>query len=227
MSIKLNTNKERTMHRLNLPAVRKAFSALLLAVFLSFSMAGYVRAHRPSKLSGVVLDSSGAAVSAASVSLSSSQQVIVGSIKTDSQGRFEFADVPDGRYLLIVGAGGFASHQQAVIVGQDAPGEIQVTLNPGAVNEEVTITANPGLVESTGTITQQVNVISEQQIEQRAKSVTAQIANEEVGVHLQRTAPVMSGIFVRGLTGNKVNIFIDGFRYSTAAMRGASTRFSI
>ena len=100
-----------------------------------------------------------------------------------------------------------------------------MTLNPSALNEEVTVTANPGVVESTGTITQQVNVITEQQIEQRAKSVTAQIANEEVGVHLQRTAPVMSGIFVRGLTGNKVNIFIDGFRYSTAAMRGGVNTF--
>jgi outer membrane receptor protein involved in Fe transport len=55
--------------------------------------------------------------------------------------------------------------------------------------------------------------------------VTAQVAEEEVGVHLQRTATVMSGIFVRGLTGNKVNIFIDGFRYSNAAQRGGVNTF--
>ena len=55
--------------------------------------------------------------------------------------------------------------------------------------------------------------------------MTAQLANEEVGVALQRTSPTMSGIFVRGLTGNKVNVFMDGIRYSTSAQRGGVNTF--
>ncbi|MFP5264780.1 MAG: TonB-dependent receptor [Blastocatellia bacterium] len=87
------------------------------------------------------------------------------------------------------------------------------------------MTANPGLVESTESVAQPVNVISERQIDERAKSVTAQVAGEEVGVHIQRTSPTIAGIFVRGLTGNKVNVFVDGVRYSTAAMRGGINSF--
>jgi outer membrane receptor protein involved in Fe transport len=51
------------------------------------------------------------------------------------------------------------------------------------------------------------------------------VANEEVGLHLQRTSPTMAGIFVRGLTGNKVNVFVDGVRYSTSAQRGGVNTF--
>ena len=35
----------------------------------------------------------------------------------------------------------------------------------------------------------------------------------------------MAGIFVRGLTGNKVNVFVDGVRYSTGAQRGGVSTF--
>jgi outer membrane receptor protein involved in Fe transport len=35
----------------------------------------------------------------------------------------------------------------------------------------------------------------------------------------------MAGIFVRGLTGNKVNIFVDGVRYSNGAQRGGVNTF--
>ena len=44
-------------------------------------------------------------------------------------------------------------------------------------------------------------------------------------VNLQRTSPGMAGIFVRGLTGNKVNVFVDGVRYSNGAQRGGVNTF--
>lgn len=213
------------MHGTTLPAVRKAVSFLLVALLLSLSSGGAAFAAAGSSVSGVVLDSSGAAVSDASVLLLSAQQVTVGVAKTDSQGRFTFSNVPSGQYLLVVTSRGFAGHQQAVTIGSPAVDNLEVSLSPGILNEEVTVTTNLGIVESAQTIPQQVNVISEAQIEERAKSIVAQVANEEAGVHLQRTSSTMAGIFVRGLTGNKVNVFIDGFRYSTSAMRGGVNTF--
>jgi hemoglobin/transferrin/lactoferrin receptor protein len=213
------------MHTIPLNAVvRMAVCCLIVALLLSLTPKAAL-AGAGSRVSGVALDSSGAAVADASVSLLSAQQVTVGTARTDSQGRFTFSDIPAGQYMLVVTSRGFADNQQVVIVGTTAIENLEVRLDPGILNEEVTVTTNPGTVESSGTITQQVNVITENQIGERAKSVTAQIVNEEVGVHLQRTATVMSGIFVRGLTGNKVNIFIDGFRYSNAAQRGGVNTF--
>ena len=57
------------------------------------------------------------------------------------------------------------------------------------------------------------------------KTVVAQAIEGEAGVALQRTSPTMAGMFVRGLTGNKVNVFVDGVRYSNGAQRGGVNTF--
>jgi outer membrane receptor for ferrienterochelin and colicin len=55
--------------------------------------------------------------------------------------------------------------------------------------------------------------------------VVAQVANEEVGLHLQRTSPTMAEIFVRGPDGREGQRLVDGQRYSTAAARGGVSTF--
>ena len=72
---------------------------------------------------------------------------------------------------------------------------------------------------------QPVNVITADEIDGRVKTVVAQAVEGEAGVHLQRTSPTMAGMFVRGLTGNKVNVFVDGVRYSNGAQRGGVNTF--
>jgi outer membrane receptor protein involved in Fe transport len=192
-----------------------------LAALLLLSTTGLAFAS-DSSVSGVVRDRSGAVVAGARVSLMNAQQTIIKTGETDSQGGFSFDGLAGGSYLLMVVAGGFAERRIAVTAGAD---KIEVVLDPGQITEEVTVTANQGNVESVESISQQVNVINARQIEERAMSAVAQVANEEVGVHLQRTSPTMAGIFVRGLTGNKVNVFIDGIRYSTSTQRGGVSTF--
>ncbi|MFY9607459.1 MAG: TonB-dependent receptor [Blastocatellia bacterium] len=189
---------------------------LLATATLAFAADGSV--------SGLVRDASGAVVSGADVSLMNAQQTIIKTGQTDSQGSFSFEGLASGSYLLVVTAGGFSERRMAVTARAGAD-KIDVVLDPGPITEEVTVTANQGNVESVESISQQVNVISAREIEERATSVVAQIANEEVGVHLQRTSPTMAGIFVRGLTGNKVNVFVDGIRYSTSTQRGGVNTF--
>jgi hemoglobin/transferrin/lactoferrin receptor protein len=196
---------------------------LLLLLFVAPAGSGF--AADGVTVSGSVRDSAGSAVSGADVSLVTGRQSIISTAKTDTQGGFTFSGISSGSYLLVVSAHGFAQRRLAVSVGQSAPATIDVTLDPGAISEEVTVTAHPGVVELVESIAQQVNVINEEQIEQRAKAVVAQVVGEEVGVHLQRTSPTMAGVFVRGLTGNKVNVFLDGVRYSTSAQRGGVNTF--
>jgi outer membrane receptor protein involved in Fe transport len=203
-------------------SVRKIIAYQLVGMMLFLSAIQSAYAAADGAVSGIVRDSSGAVVSDATVSLLTAQKAVVASAKTDAQGKFAFSDIPQGSYLLVVSSRGFADRRQAVTA---ASGDIEVIVEPRPIIEEVTITTNPGNVESAVTVSQQVNVINEEQIEERAKAVVAQVANEEVGVHLQRTSPTVSGIFIRGLTGNKVNVFIDGVRYSNASQRGGVNSF--
>ena len=213
------------VNSLSAARARKILSYALACLLICVSLASPIRAQDTVTVSGVVHDAAGAVVPDAAVSLHNAQRAIVGSSKTDAQGRFAIPDVAKGSYLLIVASREFAERRIAINAGQGQSDNIEVVIEPRPIVEEVTVTANPGLVESVESVSQQVNVIGELQIEERAKTITAQVANEEVGVHLQRTSPTISGIFVRGLTGNKVNVFVDGVRYSTASMRGGINSF--
>jgi outer membrane receptor protein involved in Fe transport len=72
---------------------------------------------------------------------------------------------------------------------------------------------------------QPVNGMSADDVLKRAKTVVAQAFEGETGINLQRTSPGMAGVFVRGLTGGKVNVFMDGVRYSNGAQRGGVSTF--
>lgn len=196
---------------------------MLLLSFLLLS--GAVWAGDEMLVAGVVQDANGGTVAGARVLLLNAQQGILGSTRTDAQGRFNFEHVPRGSYVLHVTALGFAERRVAANPAQADVANLEVVLSLESVHEEITVTANLGRVDGSAEISQQVNVTSASQIQLRAKAVAAQAVNEEVGVHLQRTSPTIAGVFVRGLTGDKVNVFVDGVRYSTSAMRGGINTF--
>src|SRR5262245_21591377 len=196
--------------------------SIIALVLLLMPIVAYGRER--TTVSGVIKDALGAPISGANVSLTSANETFARSAETDSQGRFSITGVPPGTYQLAVDAKGFAPQRRAIDL-RAQPETVDVNLEPGPIVEEVTVTAEGGIAEDPHNAAQSVNVIGELAIAERAKTVVAQVANEEPGVHLQRTSPTMSGIFVRGLTGNKVNVFVDGIRYSNAAQRGGVNTF--
>ena len=197
------------------------------AFVLSVAGASFAAAAAgPGRVSGWVQDPAGAPVPGASVSLLSPQGAIAATTRCDRAGAFRFDAVPSGSYVLTAGSAGFATRRLAVRVGADRTVEaLAVELQPEAFREEVTVTATPGRAAALDDVAQRVNVIGEEQIALRSKAVLAQAASEEVGLHLQRTSPTIGGVFVRGLTGTKVNVYVDGVRYTTSAQRGGISTF--
>jgi outer membrane receptor protein involved in Fe transport len=177
------------------------------------------------QITGTVRDSSGAPVADAVVVLSSARGAAVAAARSDSAGSFALTAPSAGSYVLHADLPGLSLRRQALTVRHADVSGLELRLSPASVSEEITVTANPGSAEGVGAVTQQVNVIDGNDVLLRAKEVVAQVANEEAGVHLQRTSPTMAGIFVRGLTGAKVSVFVDGQRYSTAAARGGVSTF--
>jgi hemoglobin/transferrin/lactoferrin receptor protein len=176
-------------------------------------------------LTGHVRDATGGVIAEASVSLLSPQQTPVASARTDAQGVFRFEGLAHGSYLVVTHAPGFAPKRTAVQVKDGVPPALEVVLEPRAFGEEVTVSARLGNVDDLAGVAQRVNVIGEEDIALRAKAVVAQAATEEPGVHLQRTSPTMGEFYVRGLTGTKVNVYVDGVRYTTGAQRGGVGTF--
>ena len=177
-------------------------------------------------IEGSVRDAAGAAIAKAPVSLLNARQAVLQTVETDQQGQFVLTGVAAGTYELRVSGGlGFALKRIPVLVTATGIDPVRITLGPAGLTAEVTVTAEIGTVQSLDQTSQQVNVIEEESLGRRAKAVTAQIAQDEPGLQLQRTSPTIGAIFVRGLTGAKVVSYVDGIRFSNAAARGGINSF--
>ncbi|HTG86763.1 MAG TPA: TonB-dependent receptor [Pyrinomonadaceae bacterium] len=201
------------------------FTRLAFALVMSVAAAGQ---ESEGKITGSVKDEDGAIVSGVSVSLLLQNQAVAGLVVTDGEGKFTFEHVKPGTYQVVVERTGFVKHRSAVQVTPGDTKELAIALEVVPITGTVTITAEAGQISSTRDIDTAVNVIPERNILERAPEVVAQVVDEEPGVNLQRTSPSLSAVFVRGLTGRNVAVFVDGVRYTTSAQRGGvGTFFSL
>jgi len=102
------------------------------------------------KLSGVITDPSGAAVTGATVTGKSLDTGIARTASTDSNGRYTFFALPVGLYEVRVTKDGFAEGIRSGIrlaVGQDASADL--TLRVGKVTEQVKVTEDAPVVNLT------------------------------------------------------------------------------
>lgn len=203
------------MHKKN----NRVFACLItLAFFIQFSLA------IAAPVTGVIRDASGQPIAGATLQLLNSEQAVLASATADSQGKFQLGSINPGDFVLLVTRLGQVERRLAVTIGAKTS-ELEVVLDEQSRRDAVTVTAAIGAVGLAERVPQAVSLIDRTAIEQRAKTVVAQVANEEPGLAWQRTSPTISGIFIRGLTGNKVNVFLDGVRYSTGSMRGGINTF--
>jgi len=206
-------------------------TAVSLTIFtLSFTLMAVSILAQSSlgKLVGSVKDAAGAAVVGVDVSLVHPQQALIASTVTDSSGNFTLDHLTPGNYEIKVQRQGFESYRTAVQIASGGTRELRIILDINQITGEVTVTAEVGQVYSSRSVDTQVNIIREDQVIERATEVVAQVVDEEVGANLQRTSPSLSAVFVRGLTGRNVAVFVDGVRYTTSAQRGGvGTFFSL
>ena len=177
---------------------------------------------------GAVTDAPGAALAGVRVYLMDARQSLVAAGETNAEGRFRLENVPPGTYVLRAARKNFATRRVPVKVSAGQTATLSFTLEVEALAEHVTVTAEAGQVSDARATAQPVNVIPEERILNRATEVVAQVVDEEPGVNLQRTSPSLSAVFVRGLTGRNVAVYVDGVRYTTSAQRGGvGTFFSL
>jgi len=188
-------------------------ATLLLGGFLAAQVAPTTR------LSGEVLDSSGASVPGAHVDLISSGTEAVRHASTSGDGRFVFDLVPPGSYELNVSANGFATfHQSGIQLDVNVPADITVHLTVRGAVQHVNVVENAPMIDTeSGTLRQVVNerYIHEMPLEGRNAAALVFMAPGTVTGKGTDRAPYAStsntiAVSVNGTYGNQVAYKLDG-----------------
>ncbi|MCI0487511.1 MAG: carboxypeptidase regulatory-like domain-containing protein [Blastocatellia bacterium] len=130
----------------------RSLCALVLALTMAFGTAPALAQSQASdgRISGVVLDSQGAAISGAMVKATNTQTGLERTVKTSGDGLYTILLLPPGIYTVVAEADGFNAttvNKVEVIVGRTA--EINVTLSAGGVTEVVEVSAGAIQVQTT------------------------------------------------------------------------------
>jgi hypothetical protein len=139
----LNSNESSSNSRV----ILSLLAVLALVLCSAFSARAQVTT---AAVRGTVMDTQGAAVGDADVSITNTDTGFARTTKTGADGAYSFPDLPLGSYRLRATHAGFKSETQTGIVLHVADSlVINVTLNVGAVSESVTVEASPIAVETT------------------------------------------------------------------------------
>ena len=105
---------------------------MLLAALSSFIGYSQSTSANSGTIRGSALDPSGAAIPNATVEIQNPVSRYDKTIKTDTQGNFEFDNIPYNNYHLSARRTGFQSAEQDVDVRSPMPVEVKFTLKIGA-----------------------------------------------------------------------------------------------
>jgi carboxypeptidase family protein/TonB-dependent receptor-like protein len=165
---------------------------------------------------GTVLDSTQAAVPAAKVTAKNEATALVRTTVTDDAGQFNLPELPLGSYTVTTEKEGFETVAQTgvsvTVAGQQ---RVDVTLNPGKVQQEVQVTAEVPLLQSTtdvlgGTI--QAPVAANLPVNGRDYTKLIYLNPGVAGSPDQITdSPGSFGVFsMNGARGRSDNFLLDG-----------------
>ena len=198
-------------------------SVLLIKLFPYLLLPALLPAQ--TSLSGKVTEENGAPLARASVAVRGAEQGTVGVAETGPDGSFRIELMREGTFSLVTTRPGYSSSRTAFQAEPNKPIEVIIRLGVQPPGSEITITGETSRVSDLDDVAQRINAIPESTISQRLRMVNVDMFREEAGVDVQRTAPAMGGVAVRGLLGKNVAVYRDGVRYTTSAQRGGVSTF--
>jgi len=187
---------------------------------LGLSLAGSTAAAAPQSgtVAGVVVDESGGAIEGARVSLATPEGSRVAQASTNPSGRFSFATVAAGRYVVRVERDQFRSSELPLSVTEDV-GDLRITLAIAELSESVQVSYRSP-TSSIGTkvdvpltdIPQSIQVVPLAVLRDRGVTSVEQLVDTVSGVHAEPSYGANAATFfnVRGFSTSSG--LRDGFR---------------
>jgi iron complex outermembrane receptor protein len=133
-------------------------------------------------------------------------------VVTDENGFYEFADVPAGRYTVLVHLEGFVDSTKVVNVGAAGSAlTLDFALQISSLQEQVTVTAS-GTEQSTFDAFQTVNSVGQARITEKAATSIGEVLETETGVAKRSFGAGSARPVIRGFDGDRVLVLQNGVR---------------
>lgn len=183
-----------------------------------FALTCPVAAAERGRVSGVVVDPSGAKVVGARVALRDAAGVAVHQARTDSEGQFSIAAIAEGRYRVTVEASGFTQAQEAAIdVRADATETVSLRLEIAALSEQMVVSATR-TTTATSELASSLSVVSGEELKRENQSLVAESLRSVPGLYVSQTGGRggVTSIFARGGESDYNKVLIDGVPVNAA-----------
>jgi hypothetical protein len=188
---------------------RPSISLVLLLLCFGASVATYAQSSSGNSgtVRGTVLDPSGAAIAGATVRIQNPVSHYDKTVPSNSQGNFEFDNVPFNNYHVSATAKGFQNGEQDIDVRSPLTIEAKISMKIGTATESVTVTTGGDLVETDTTTHTDVDreLFDKLPLESASSSLSSLVTLASPGVSADS-----NGLF-HGLGDHASNSFsIDG-----------------
>jgi outer membrane receptor protein involved in Fe transport len=163
-------------------------------------------------VTGTITDQTGAVIVSADVlllNLASGREV---KTKTDSSGKYELTELPDGSYQLSINCQGFAVAARVITLRRSAHYQEDFSLVPGAIESSTTVTAGKGNARVAIDTPQMVSVTNAPDIEERRPVSASRVIERTPNLIPVIANPALERPRLRGLASNRVLIVLDGER---------------
>jgi hypothetical protein len=169
---------------------------------------------QPPRLSGTIVDTSGAVIAGATVQVRSANRTVQRTIQSDTNGFFIISGLPAGNYRLVVSNTGFETKEIVVAIGTtESPVPLRISLAVGSVSTAINVQGREddlvGIAESA---TQ--GTVSATEVQDRPILRSGEILEEIPGVIITQHAGggKANQYFLRGFNldhGTDIAIFLD------------------
>lgn len=181
----------------------KSLLKIIVLVFV-FSVAALAQNN---VISGKVLYNENSPLHDASVQITQLKQTV----RTDPEGRYEFTNIPAGRYTILVHLEGFTDVSKIIDLTNGASVTLDFQMQITSLNEQVTVTAS-GTEQSVFDSFQSVNSVGSTRITEKAATSIGEVLENETGVAKRSFGPGTSRPVIRGFDGDRVLVLQDGVR---------------
>jgi hypothetical protein len=141
------------MRNASVASLKPRFQGVLAFLALMLCLSAVVWCQDQANIVGIVMDSSGAVIAGAKVTVANSQRGFIRETSSNAVGEFTVSKVPIGDYEITATARGFQKLLRTgitVTVGQTLRADLQLTV--GEVSQEVTVTGNASIETQSGAV---------------------------------------------------------------------------